>query len=345
MPSKIVSRIERGLGFAGLVEALARLPASDFRSLLMETCALRAAACKETALMAQAARDPLLAPGEVSPAVLMAFDRAAFEAAAEFEAVELSPVSPFGANHVLGGASQNSVLTALRNVELPGDSTVAMAIECARRRRSGNVVRLCASHRLIRLQPFDGPGFTPHFRLFAMVTAGRDAGSLRFELAHLSEHVRVYLRLFRALQLHEPLVEVTDLTALAAALAEAGVARGEVRESVRAHWLGGSERFLQERGIPLPADARHPLLESEVFASLRSEFPEAEFRVNQRRLEGFGYYRAFALRISPLAPDGIRYPVTDGGFTDWTARLMGNRKERLLISGIGSELVCKKYRP
>jgi hypothetical protein len=37
--------------------------------------------------------------------------------------------------------------------------------------------------------------------------------------------------------------------------------------------------------------------------------------------------------------------VADGGFTDWTARLMGNnRKERLLISGIGSELVCKKYR-
>jgi hypothetical protein len=27
--------------------------------------------------------------------------------------------------------------------------------------------------------------------------------------------------------------------------------------------------------------------------------------------------------------------VGDGGFVDWTARLCGNRKERLLISGYG----------
>ena len=27
----------------------------------------------------------------------------------------------------------------------------------------------------------------------------------------------------------------------------------------------------------------------------------------------------------------------DGGFTDWTAQLLGNRKERLLISGYGVE--------
>jgi hypothetical protein len=61
-------------------------------------------------------------------------------------------------------------------------------------------------------------------------------------------------------------------------------------------------------------------------------------------MEGLGYYCSFTLRISPQAPDGRRYPIVDGGFTDWTARLLGNRKERLLISGIGSEFVCKTYR-
>jgi hypothetical protein len=30
-----------------------------------------------------------------------------------------------------------------------------------------------------------------------------------------------------------------------------------------------------------------------------------------------------------------RVDVGDGGFVDWTQRLLGNRKERLLISGIG----------
>ena len=38
------------------------------------------------------------------------------------------------------------------------------------------------------------------------------------------------------------------------------------------------------------------------------------------------------------------YPLIDGGMTDWTARLISNRKERLLISGIGTEFACKRYR-
>jgi len=33
--------------------------------------------------------------------------------------------------------------------------------------------------------------------------------------------------------------------------------------------------------------------------------------------------------------------IADGGFTDWTQRLSGNQKERLLISGMGLELLYK----
>jgi hypothetical protein len=88
---------------------------------------------------------------------------------------------------------------AIRNAEALGDPTIALALEAGRRRRSADVVRVCASHRVIRLLPFDVPGYSPHFRLFGLVTAGRDTGSFRFETAHLLEHVRVYLRLFRML--------------------------------------------------------------------------------------------------------------------------------------------------
>ena len=351
MPSRIVRRIEAELGMAGLHEALAwKLPPSDLLSLLLDVYRTRAAELKGPELLAQAERNPLLTPSTVSARRLLQFDRAAFDAAGEFEALDLSPVCPFGASSALGGVSQNNVLTTIRNAEALGDSTIAMAFECARRRRRNGVVRLCASHRVIRLQPVDVPGFTPHFRLFGLVTGRRDTGSLRFEVVHLLEHVRVYLRLLRSLAaagfaLTKPLVEFTDMTAVEAALAGAGVKREEIRESIRAHRLGGSERFLAERGITFPGDSRHPLLEREVLEPLRVEFPQAEFRVNQSRLEGLGYYRNFALRISPEAPDGKRYPVADGGFTDWTARLLGNAKERLLISGIGSEFVCKMYWP
>jgi hypothetical protein len=349
MSSRIVRRIERELGMAGLVEALAsRLSASDLRSLLMEVYRLRAAGTKETAILEHAARDPLMAPSTVSSRQLMAFDSVAFQSASAFVALDLSPVCPFSAAFTLGGTSQNNVLTAIRNAEVPGDSTIALAVEACRRRSSADVVRLCASHRVVRLQPFDVPGYSPHFRLFGLVTAGSDRGSFRFEMAHLLEQVRVYLRMFGMLTdvgfaLRNPLVEFTDMIAVEAALAAAGVTREEIRESVRAHRLGGSERFLSERGIAVQPNAPHPQLESDVVASLGDEFPEAQFRVNQHRLEGLGYYSSFAFRISPDAPDGNRYPIVDGGFTNWTARLMGNRKERLLISGIGSEFVCKAY--
>ena len=144
--------------------------------------------------------------------------------------------------------------------------------------------------------------------------------------------------------IRDPLVEFTDLTMTEAALLASLVKRDEIRESIRAHWLGGAERFLAERRIDLPRDVNHPVLEAKVIEPLRVAFPEAEFRVNLARLEGLGYYRGFVLRISPRAVDGNRYPACDGGFTDWTARVLGNQKERLLISGVGSEFLCKKYR-
>jgi len=350
MPSEIVRRIERELGFTGLVDALvSKLSASDLRSLLMEVYRTRAAEAKVAAIRTQAAQDPLMAPSTASARDLIAFDSMAFQAASEFVAVDLSPVCPFSATSTLGGTSQNNVVTAIRNAESLGDPTIALALEAVRRRSSEDLVRLCASHRVIRLQPFDVPGYSPHFRLFALVTAGRDTGSYRFETAHVLAHTRVYLQLFRMLTaagfaLENPIVELSDMVAIEAALAAAGVPSDEVRKSIRAHRLGGSKSFLHERGITAPADLRHPILESRVIEPLHDEFPEAQFSVNQERLEGLGYYRSLTLRISVPTPDGKRYPIVDGGFTDWTARLLGNQKERLLISGIGSEFVCKTYR-
>lgn len=235
-----------------------------------------------------------------------------------------------------------------------------MAVECWRRRKDSShradltPVRLASSHRVVRLQPFDMPGYVPHFRLFSMVTAGRDTGSLAFEIQHLGEHIRFYLRLFRELGAHgfhlaSPLVEISDTGVIQSLLAAHGVSSDELRESIRAHRPGGSEQFLAERGIALPNAMEDPArelqlagmerlarLKSDLLDALQVEFPKAQFRFNLARLEGLSYYNGFCLRISPEAPHGARYPVADGGFTDWTARMLQNKKERLLTSGIGT---------
>jgi hypothetical protein len=360
MPSKITRRIVSEAGVPALDVALSEeLSPSDLQSLLLDVYAKRASHIRERDLLDRTLRSPLLAPSTADARAMNEFDRIAFAAAGEFEALDLAPVCALGLNSVLGGIHQNNVLTTIRNAEALGDPTPAMALECARRRKGtrGEIVRLCSSHRVVRLQPFDFPGFTPHFRLFALVSAGRDRGSLDFEIQELKNHVRFYLTLFRALntegfRLADPLVEITDLAALEAQLANAGCSREEVRKSVRAHIPGSGQRFLAERGIEFPSDIEEPPAQwphlvpvrQRVFETLALEFPEAQFRFNLARLEGFGYYRGLCLRISPAAPDGVRYPVADGGFTDWTARLLQDRKERLFISGIGSEFVCRRFR-
>lgn len=361
----------------GLFSALAEgLSPSDLQSLLLSVYKSRVRVIRESAVLARAARTPLFAPSDVDARLLNRFDRAAFTAAEGFEAVELSPVCPLGAQQVLGSAGQDNVLTTIRNAEMLGDSTPAMALECARRRshraQRGVLapVRLSASHRVLRLQPFDFPGYSPHFRLFSLVSAGRDGGSLSFEILHLTEHLRFYLRLFRALnvegfRLANPLVELSDLTMTEALLSSAGISRDQVRQAVRAHKPGSAERFLAQQGVQLPADVADPALELDelahrhqlqpqlarlaalkhkVIGPLQADFPEARFRFNLARLEGLGYYTGLCLRLSPQAPDGVHYPVADGGFTDWTARLLQDHKERLLTSGIGSEFVCRRYR-
>jgi hypothetical protein len=281
-----------------------------------------------------------------------AVEAGAYEAAREFEAVELSPAQPFGSHSVLGGIDQNNVLTTIRNAEVAGDPTTALAVEAAlRRRRSAGTMRLCAAQRVVRLQPFDVPGFSPHFKLFGLVSAGRDAGRNDFECASLREHLSVYLRLFRLLNgqgyhLGEPLVEVTDHRLTALSLQRAGVAPEMVRERIRAHRLGGSAEMLSELGVAISGETNERLrrVEERVFKPLEKEFGEAAFRVQNTRLEGFGYYPGLCVRISPAARDGARFPIVDGGFVDWTTRLLANRKERLFSSGVGIEFICRRYR-
>ncbi|WP_112272570.1 hypothetical protein [Lentzea terrae] len=59
------------------------------------------------------------------------------------------------------------------------------------------------------------------------------------------------------------------------------------------------------------------------FEALRGDLPADPSRTT-------GYYQGLCFKVFR---DGVE--IGDGGFVDWTQRLLGNRKERLLISGVG----------
>lgn len=315
----LLERIVRESGVPELVEVLAeRLSPTDLQSLLLEVFRRRAAQQTPAGLLERYARNRFVRPSAVSPQAMAALDRLAFSLASPpFEPIELSPVCPLGTSSAVAAVSQHLAVATIRNTEVVSDSTNVLALECAGRRREQRRtdprtverVRLCASQRLLRAQDYGQrstrPDVVAHFRAFVLCTAGRDEGAHRFELQVLAEHLRFYLRLMSgAAALGFP------MTGLRVAFTD----------------LPG--------GIP-PARVQQDLL-----APLAAEFPTAELGHDPQRTSGRGYYTGLCFHIYARDAGGRERELVDGGFTTWTQILLSDRRERCLISAIGSERVC-----
>lgn len=75
-------------------------------------------------------------------------------------------------------------------------------------------------------------------------------------------------------------------------------------------------------------------------ANVAAEARERDWDIEMQHLtpDAQPYYRILQDKIAAWI-GGQEVEIADSGFTDWTQRLSGNRKERFLISGLGSELL------
>ncbi len=147
-----------------------------------------------------------------------------------------------------------------------------------------------------------------HFRLFALCSAGRAEGSLQFEFACLVEHLGFYIRFLSS-------------------LAETGYALQDVRVIL----------------TDLDHGMQHEKLRSTVIEPLAARFPGVGFELDPDRQAGRGYYEKFCFGMYAKDIQGVDHNLVDGGFTNWTQQLLSNKKERLLISGIGIERLASLY--
>ncbi len=303
----IAERIARDLGAPDLVDKLIALPANELTSLLLEVTRRRAR--RPADLVAQFERDRAVHPTSDDPRALLAVEAHAFAAAAAFTPVTLSPVAPLGLNVVLGEIDQNSTLAAVRNLEVLADPTTVLALQTAIERPADADIRKCAAARMLRMQPFDNPAFSRHFALFGMTTGGRSRAVYGFELAALGEHVATHLALFDR-------------------LAADGYRLADVRVDVAdsAH-----------------DEARLAAVENELFPTLRARFPHATFALDRARTHAMAYYRGLCFHIGARGVDGGAYQLSDGGSTDWLARLTANKKLRFFVSGLGLELLLRRF--
>jgi hypothetical protein len=313
--NQIVERIEHEAGVPGLVSILAeRLTPTDLQSILLEVYRLRSSQLQPSAIVSNYETNRFVRPSALSPTQLLRWEQVAFsQLSQEFEALVLSPVCPLGTSSVVASVDQNWAVATARNTEVVSDSTNVLALECAARRRellrsdqrSTGSVHLAASHRLLRAQYYTSPHLVAHFSAFALCSAGRDPGSLQFELFALGLHIRFYLRALRAflgsgVPLH---VSVTD--------------------------------FYQT--------ARNEALETQLLSPIRSEFENIDCAIDDQRTRGRGYYLNLCFLIHATASSGQRLELVDGGSVDWTQKYLSNAKERLVISGLGSERLCQEF--
>jgi len=187
------------------------------------------------------------------------------------------------------------------------DATNVLALESVvRRQEQGFPVEpthFSVVHRHVRAQEVPKvPGFSAHFSILGLTSAGRDTGSFDFEKENLRRHIGFYKTYFEEKLRLAPV-------------------------KIRLKSLG--------------TDGEENRLFQSILSFLEKTEPGWQIEVIESKQVEQEYYRGVQFKIVIPGFGSEELEIADGGFTDWTQRLSGNRKERLLISGMGLELLYK----
>ena len=309
MNELLLRRISDKTGIPDLINVLVgQISASDLNSLLLAVFSKRSARISPTALIQAYQHNRFVQPAAVDAVKFASFSLDWLKAAqaSGFEPLQLSPLAPLGTCSAVAIAHQDKIVSALRGTEVVADATNVLALESVIRRKADDFpmqpLHFCAVHRHVRAQEIPKvPGFSPHFSILGLTTAGRDTGNFDFEKESLRHQIRFYKTFFED-------------------------RLGIVPVKIRLKNLKGTEE--------------NRLFQS-VFSFLEQTEPGWMLEVIHSSQKDQSYYQALQFKIVIPNPSGQEIEIADGGFTDWTKQLTGHKKERFLISGVGVEWLYK----
>lgn len=317
---QILDRIMKENGTPDLFETLTGMLNSDFQSVLLKIMEEKSSKVGVREINAALEMNAFVKPSPIDQREFLDLDTILYDLLPEeYRSIELSPLVPFAVNNLLADINQKRVFSTMRNVEVISDPTTALALYCGQERaikvkenpKSSEAVKMATSQRIIRQDPVKKEGYSQHFRLFSIATAGRDTGSKVFEKENLREHLTILLSSLRALN-DSNKYDIGDITVDVSDVAE------------EKHGL------IEE-------------IESDILGNLRGVFPEVIFNINRERKSN--YYKSLCYSISAKSREHEKpMSVAGGGITDWTEILVGSKKERLLIGSIGSESICRYFK-
>ncbi len=292
-----------------------------------------------------------------------------------YQVPELAPITPIGLNALLSRVSQDVSLSSIRASEVVSDPTTPLALHCAYERkkmmsdksRLCDPVRLATMHRVLRLQPFDhSKGYMQHFRLLGLCSGGRDTEHTTFFVEHIVEHISVWLDFVNRLSEHgctfrNIAVKLSDIRVAETLIEHLGLNR----EVLNRHSLDEEYDFFESNNISLPKEVltideiseesikihgleklKNSLGSSEdrILKPLRDQYPSIRFSFDFARKAGLGYYEHLCYHIFAETKDGRCVQLADGGSVDWVSKLLSSKKERMVTSGFGCELIQKLFK-
>jgi hypothetical protein len=294
-------RVLGGVGGPACFELLAdELAGADLTTLLLEVLRRRAARVRPADVFRRYRSDRFVAPAAVDLAALRRAEDAFIGALpGGFETIVLAPVVPLGTHTATGEVDPRNVIATIRGTEVAADPTNGLALEAAARRGE-----------LLRCSP-------------------RTADLVRLAASQ---------RVTRA-QLFEGPVSFAHFQLLGVVTAGRDTGghefeRRHLAEHARLAAVGARAAGVEHVTIAITCmDAAARLVFADVMHALAG-LADTDVVEAPERETGMAYYRDLCFKVFASAR-GQRFEVGDGGFVDWTAKLLGSRKERLLISGYG----------
>jgi hypothetical protein len=312
MSSVIVKKILDRSGEKDLVRLLSdELSGTELNSLLLEVFHQRVSKQSPAQLLKQYQLNRFVKPADLPMLELkqIEIDLLRIFQKCLFETIELSPVAALGTCSIVAPANQKKVLSALRGTEVLADATNAIALHISDLKKQKlwvpktavEKLRLGTIQRHVRTQSVSVKGFTPHFKIGCLVTSGMDTGNYGFEKEALAEHFVAMKKIFS---------EFYKVDQLGFRL----VCRGGYPDSIK--------------------------LAIEVKKFIQQHHPDTDINVIETSEKEIGYYKGIQYKVDITWKDKT-FEIADGGFVDWTQKLLQNKKERLLITGFGFELMYR----
>jgi len=306
--NNISSLVAKKTGYPDLLDDLSKkLSASELNTLLLEVFRLRAKKITPPELLRQFEKNRFASPSEVDTIYFNEFELRCLKLAKTkgFSPVTLSPLAPFGTCSAVAFVDQNNIVTALRGTEVVSDAT--------------NVIALLIAKELKKKRDLE---------LIKYATTHRHVRSQALSNPAFTPHFGIFC------------------------LATGGHDTGsfsfeldQLLDHITTHLSVYSTEFdLKREKLLLKV---FPKEENEVFhqklKDMMKSINDAVIVQMEKEVNPGEYYKLVQFKFF-IERNGEEINLSDGGFVDWTQKLIPNKKQRLIISGIGTELVYKMNR-